>query len=88
MFQFMRTLDEAVVNRTGGHLVVIDTTAKLNMQFGSLPVENQQDILNAAAALGYDSSFIASNTQVRTILKTFSDVWGNQTFPFGIAFNL
>ncbi len=81
--QFMRAVDQEVALRTGGHLVVIDTSAKLNVQFGSLPAENQADILNAASKQNLDSSFITSTTQLRAVLKGFADQWLNERPPFG-----
>lgn len=81
--RFMQAVDEQVALRTGGHLVVIDTSAKLNVQFGSLPAENQADIFNAAITQRLDSSFITSTTQLRAVLKGFADQWLNVRPPFG-----
>jgi hypothetical protein len=80
LFQFMGRLAAVIAARTGTNEVVIDTAAKLNVQFGTLPVENQGDVLEAASQLGYDTSFIVSTTQIRAILKVFGDAWGNESF--------
>jgi hypothetical protein len=81
--RFMQAVDQEVALRTGGHLVVIDTSAKLNVQFGSLPAESQTDILTAASKQRLNSSFITATTQVRAILKGFADQWLNERPPFG-----
>jgi hypothetical protein len=82
MFQFMQRLNGVI-----GFSVVIDANAKLNVQFSALTAGQQNAILVSAQSLGYDTSFIAPNTQLRAILKTFADAWGNETFHFGL-FNL
>jgi hypothetical protein len=82
MFQFMQRLNGVI-----GNTVVIDSSAKLNVQFSTLTAEQQNAVLVSAQSLGYNTSFIAPNTQIRAILKGFADAWGNETFHFG-PFNL
>jgi hypothetical protein len=87
MFQYMIRLQVVHAARTGGNTLIVDTSAKLNVQFGTLPVEIQGDILNAAQSLGYSTAGITSTTQLRAILKLLADQWGNETFHLG-PFNL
>jgi hypothetical protein len=85
LFTYMQRLQLVVATRTGVNQVVIDTGAKLNVQFGTLPAANQGDIINAAQSLGYDTSFIVGTSQVRAILKVFADGWRNESFFFQVG---
>ena len=79
LFQFMQRLNFHL-----GNEVFIDTLAKLNIQWSTVPVDPYQTaILAAAHSLGYDTSFITGTTQMRMILRNFADQWGNQIFRFG-----
>lgn len=79
MFQFMQRLRGIT-----GPTTLIDTSAKLNVQWGSIPVDPWQTaILAAAASFGYDTTFIQNNTQLRTIIDNFGRQWGNKQFQFG-----
>jgi hypothetical protein len=80
MFAFMRRLAAVIAARTGQPVVFIDASSKLNIQFGSLPVENQQDILAAASSLGHSIN-VAPNTQLRQVLKDLADQWASTPFP-------
>jgi hypothetical protein len=80
LFQYMGRLAFVIAQRTGQNQVVIDTAEKLNIQFSSLPVENQGDLLSAAASLNIDTSFITGTTQLRAILRTFANFWGSKQF--------
>jgi hypothetical protein len=83
LFQYMQRLHGVL-----GNEVFIDTLAKLNILWNTVPVNPYQTaVLLAATALGYDTSFIVGTTQVRAILRNFADQWGNETFHFG-PFNL
>jgi hypothetical protein len=75
MFQFMQRL-----NFTLGNTVLIDDSTKLNVQWSAVPVNIQTAMLQAAADLGYNTSFISPNTQIRIILKEFADQWGARPF--------
>ena len=77
MFQYMQRLRSYL----GPNTVLIDSSMKLNVQFGSLPGDVQQAMLDTAADLGY-SVTIAANTQVRQILKDMADQWGVRPFHF------
>jgi hypothetical protein len=85
LFTYMQRLQFVVAARTGSNQLVIDTGAKLNVQFGTLPVENQGDVINAAQSLGYDTSFIVGTSQIRAILKVFADGWRNESFFFQVG---
>ena len=76
MFRYMQRLNSYL-----GNVVLIDDSTKLNVQFGSLPANVQQAILDAAASLGWQVS-IAPTTQVRQFLKDLSDQWGTTPFQF------
>ena len=80
MFQYFQRLWYML-----GNVVPIDgtTNKSLNTQFNALPVNVQQGIVSAAQSLGYDTSFIQNNTQVRAFLKNFADQWGSKPFNFG-----
>jgi len=78
MFQFMQRLNGIL-----GNAVVIDASAKLNAQWQTVPVDDQSAVLEAAQSLGYNTSFIQPTTQLRAILKTFADAWGNTPFRLG-----
>ena len=79
MFQFM----QRVYAITGPQLM-LDSSAKLNAQWSSVPADPWQNAIIAAAdSFGYDSSFIRSNTQVRTIIDNFGSQWGSQPFYLG-----
>jgi hypothetical protein len=80
MFQYFQRLNVIL-----GNVVPIDgtTNKSLNTQFNAFSAEVQAGIIQAAQSLSYDTSFIANNTQVRAILKNFSDQWGNKPFIFG-----
>ncbi len=80
MFQYFQRLNFIL-----GNVVPIDGTANksLNTQFQQFTAEVQAGILQAASSLGYSTTFIAGNTQVRAILKGFSDQWGAAPFNFG-----
>jgi hypothetical protein len=83
LFQYMQRLNGVL-----GNEVFIDTLAKLNVLWNTVPVDPYQTaILEAAHSIGYDTSFIVGTTQVRAILRNFADQWGNETFHFG-TFNL
>jgi hypothetical protein len=70
MFQFM--------NRLKGYLptLLIDNATKLNVQWGSIPVDTQNGIIACAQSFGYSTAFIAANTQLRVILENFATAWG------------
>lgn len=80
MFQYFQRLHFML-----GNVVPIDgtTNKSLNTPYNAFPVNVQQAIVGAAQSLGYDTSFIQNNTQVRAFLKNFSDQWGSQPFNFG-----
>ena len=78
MFQFMQRLNGVL-----GNEIVIDTSAKLNVQWSSVPANYQSAIIGAASSLNYDTSFIQPTTQLRAILKSFADQWGNRSFVMG-----
>jgi hypothetical protein len=80
MFQYFQR-----VNGILGSVILLDGTSNktLNTQWQVIPVNIQQGLLEAARSLGYDTSFIANNTQVRAIIKNFSDQWGSKPFIFG-----
>jgi hypothetical protein len=83
LFQFMQRLNFVL-----GNEVFIDSLAKLNILWNTVPVDPYQNaILQAADSLGYDTSFITGTTQVRAILRNFADAWGQNPFYFG-PFNL
>lgn len=76
LFAYMQRLNVVL-----GNEVFVDTSAKLNTQWSSIPVDPYQTaLLAAAASLGYDTSFITGTTQIRAILKAWADAWGNQPF--------
>ena len=68
-----------------GNVVPIDgtTNKSLNTPYNAFPLNVQQAIVGAAQSLGYDTSFIQNNTQVRAFLKNFADQWGSQPLIFG-----
>lgn len=78
LIQFMQRLNGVL-----GNEVVIDASAKLNVQWSAISANYQAAIIEAAQSLGYDTSFIGSNTQLRAILKNFSDQWGTRPFIVG-----
>jgi len=79
MFQFMQRLAQFLSPILGPN-PVIDSSSKLNAQFGSLPSNIQQAILGACTSLGYSTANIQSNTQLRAILKDLADQWGAKPF--------
>lgn len=80
MFQYMQRLNVIV-----GNVILLDGTSNrtLNTQWQNVPVNIQTGIRLAASQLGYNTTFIANNTQVRAIFKNFSDQWGSKPFIFG-----
>lgn len=70
MFQFMQRL------KTFLPTVLIDSSSKLNTQWNVLPIDAQTAIIACAQSFGYDTSFIAGNTQIRVILENFARNWG------------
>ena len=74
MFQFMQRLNFYL-----GNEVVIDTSAKLNIQWQTLPSNIQQAIINAAASLNYVFNPQPTD-QLRALLKNLADQWGNRAF--------
>lgn len=79
-FQYFQRLNAYL-----GNVVPIDGTGNktLNTQFSQIDPTVQSAILQAAGSLGYSTAFIQNNTQVRAILKNFSDQWGSKPFHFG-----
>jgi hypothetical protein len=70
-----------------GPNLLIDTAAKLNIQWSTVPVDPYQNaIIQAAQSFGYDTSFIQPTTQVRAVLKNFADQWGTQPLNIGPSF--
>lgn len=82
LFQFMQKLNEDLRARGIGNQAFIDTLAKLNFQWSTIPSDYQDAVLDAAGYFGYDTSFIVPNIQVRAILKNFSDQWGDRPLTF------
>ena len=79
MFQYFQRVHSYV-----GNMVVIDgTNQTLNTQFQNLPQNFQFGLLNAAQSFGYSTAFIANQTQLREVIKTFGDGWGTKPFVFG-----
>jgi hypothetical protein len=80
MFQYLQRL-----NGTIGNVVLLDGTGNktLNTQFNQIDPTIQAGIISAAQSLGYDTSFIQNNTQVRALIKNFADQWGQKPFIFG-----
>lgn len=80
MFQYFQRLNVYL-----GNVVPIDgtTNKSLNTQFNAFSPDVQKAIIDAAQSLGYDTSFIQNNTQVRAFLKNFGDQWGSKPFRFG-----
>jgi len=74
MFQFMQRLNFVL-----GNTVVIDTSAKLNVQWSSIPTDTQNAIISAAQSLGYTFN-PQPNDQLRTLLKNLADQWGSRAF--------
>jgi len=81
MFQFMQRLDEMI----RPSVILIDSSTKLNGQWSSVPSDMQQKITSAAASLGYVFQ-PAANDQLRAILKTLADQWGNRPFIMANGF--
>jgi hypothetical protein len=79
MFQFMQRLNAIL-----GNIILIDSSTKLNIQWSSIPSNIQTAIIDSATSLGYDTSFIQATTQLRTILKSLSDQWGDKTFVLNL----
>jgi hypothetical protein len=75
LFQYMQRLNVIL-----GNEALIDNSAKLNVQWQSIPANVQTAALEAAQSLGYDTSFIVGTTQLRAILKVWADAWGAQPF--------
>lgn len=80
IFQYMQRLYGVI-----GPVLLLDGTSNknLNTQWNQIPANIQQGILTAAHSLGYDTSFIQNNTQVRAFFKAFGDMWGLKPFEFG-----
>lgn len=70
MFQYMNRLKTYLPG------VFLDSGAKLNAQWSTLPVNVQEAIVACAESFGYSTSFISNNTQVRVILENFANAWG------------
>jgi hypothetical protein len=82
LFQFVQRLQGVL-----GNEVFIDTSAKLNVLWNTIPaVPYQNAILEAAASLNYSTTFITGTTQLRVILRNFSEQWGNESFNLGNGF--
>jgi len=78
LFQFVRKLYGVL-----GNEVFIDTSAKLNILWNTIPVNYQNAILTAASMPpANDTSFITATTQLRAILRNFADQWGQERFGF------
>ncbi len=79
MFQFMQRIRGIV-----GPIILLDTSAKLNVQWQNVPADPWQNaIIAAAQSFGYDTTFIQANTQVRTIIDNFGRQWGAKPFHLG-----
>lgn len=63
----------------------LDWGYNLNTQWRNISASHQTEMTDAATSLGYDVSFIRNTTQIRALLKTFSDAWGNQTIYMGMT---
>jgi hypothetical protein len=74
MFQFMQRLNVVL-----GNEVLIDTSAKLNVQWQAIPANYQTAITEAALSLGYTFN-PAPTDQLRALLKNLSDQWGDKSF--------
>ena len=75
MFQYMQRLNFYL-----GNQVLIDSSSKLNVQWSSIPVDPYQTaILAAASSLNYTLA-PAPNDQLRTILESLAQQWGNKPF--------
>lgn len=71
------------MSRLAVSITLVLDTAYLNTQWSAIPVNIQNAILDTAQFFGYDTTFIRNNTQVRTIITTFADAWGNKPFVIG-----
>lgn len=80
MYLFMQRL-----TTLSGNVSPLDWGISLNTQYRNLSTQQQAWIAEAFASLGYDASFIRSNTTVRQILKAASDQWGAKPILFGFA---
>jgi hypothetical protein len=80
MFQYLQRLNGVL-----GNVILLDGTGNktLNTQFNQIDPTIQAAIIDAAQSLGYDTSFIQNNTQVRALIKNFADQWGVKPFHFG-----
>jgi len=74
MFRYMTNLYTIL-----GNTVVIDSSTKLNIQWSTIPPDIQTAMDQAAASLGYTFN-PQPNDQLRAILKTLADQWGNKPF--------
>jgi hypothetical protein len=84
LFLFMMTLRQYL-----GATVFIDTLAKLNVLWNTVPVDPFQTAILAAAhdpILNFDTSFIQPTTQVRAILRNFADQWSGREIRFDSNF--
>jgi hypothetical protein len=75
MFAFMQRMNFVF----GNQQVFIDAS-DLDAQFGSLSQELQDAFIATAQSLGYSTSSMIPNAQIRNILKSMADEWGNTTF--------
>jgi len=77
MFQYMQRLWYYLPT------LLVDSSAKLNTQWSSIPVDPYQTaILAAAASLNYTIN-PAPNDQLRVILESLAGQWGNKPFQLG-----
>jgi hypothetical protein len=83
LFQYMQRLHGML-----GNQILIEDSAKLNIQWQSIPINTQTAMLNAAQSFSYDTAFITNTTQLRAILKVWADAWGNKVFQFGLNFSV
>jgi hypothetical protein len=83
LFQYMQRLHGML-----GNQILIEDSAKLNIQWQSIPINIQTAMLNAAQSFSYDTAFITNTTQLRAILKVWADAWGNKVFQFGLNFSV
>lgn len=79
MFLFMQRLT------TKAHSNPLEWGVTLNTQWRNLTAAQQGWITESFASLGYDSSFIVANTQMRRIIKAASEQFGETPIHFGFV---
>lgn len=82
MFQYMQRLEYLL----GGRF--FDANTGLNTKVSDFSPAQLSAATQAAIDLGFDTSGISGQTQIRNVMKNMADQWGSRTLNLGVAGNI